>query len=83
MISVVRTNDLRLTITGQNALLNGQARTLEKLDAAKRFVNLRNKADSNDFAKQVHLTKEANTILNTFITGFLQSSFNRIPHLTS
>ena len=37
MISVVKDNDLRLTVPGQSSLLNGQAHTLEKLDSAKRF----------------------------------------------
>jgi len=38
MISVVRTNDLRLTIPGQNALVNGQSGSLEKLDSLKKYV---------------------------------------------
>ena len=38
MISVVKENDLRLTIPGQTALQKGQAHSLEKLDAAKKFV---------------------------------------------
>ena len=38
MISVVRTNDLRLTIPGQNALVNGQSGSLEKLDSVKKYV---------------------------------------------
>jgi replication fork protection complex subunit Tof1/Swi1 len=37
MISVVKDNDLRLTVPGQAALLNGQAQTLEKLDLAKKY----------------------------------------------
>jgi hypothetical protein len=38
MISVVKDNDLRLTVPGQIALQKGQAPTLAKLDSAKRFV---------------------------------------------
>jgi len=37
MISVVKDNDLRLTVPGQTSLLHGQAHTLEKLDSAKKF----------------------------------------------
>jgi hypothetical protein len=38
MISVVKDNDLRLTVPGQIALQKGQTPTLAKLDSAKRFV---------------------------------------------
>jgi hypothetical protein len=38
MISVVKENDLRLTVPGQTALQKGQSHTLAKLDLAKKFV---------------------------------------------
>lgn len=37
MISVVKENDLRLSIPGQTALNKGQSHSLAKLDAAKKF----------------------------------------------
>jgi len=39
MISVVKENELRLTVAGQTTLHKDEAHTLEKLDAAKKFVN--------------------------------------------
>ena len=38
MISVVKDNDLRLTVPGQTALKKDQSHTLEKLDSAKKYV---------------------------------------------
>jgi replication fork protection complex subunit Tof1/Swi1 len=38
MISVVKDNDLRLTVPGQTALQKGQFHSLAKLDSAKKFV---------------------------------------------
>jgi len=40
MISVVKENDLRLSIPGQTALIKGQSHSLAKLDAAKKFHKL-------------------------------------------
>jgi hypothetical protein len=37
MISVVKENELRLSIPGQTALIKGQSYSLAKLDSAKRF----------------------------------------------
>jgi replication fork protection complex subunit Tof1/Swi1 len=37
MISVVKENDLRLTVAGQSTLQKDQSHALEKLDAAKKF----------------------------------------------
>ena len=51
MISVVKDNDLRLTVLGQTPLLNCQAHTLEKLDAAKKFHK------PNRAAEAVYLSK--------------------------
>ena len=45
MISVVKDNDLRLTVPGQTALKKGQCHTLEKLDSAKKFVKLNRPAE--------------------------------------
>jgi replication fork protection complex subunit TIMELESS/Tof1/Swi1 len=38
MISVVKENDLRLTVPGQIALQKRQSHTLAKLDSAKKYV---------------------------------------------
>jgi replication fork protection complex subunit Tof1/Swi1 len=38
MISVVKDNDLRLTVPGQTGLQKGQSQSLQKLDSAKRYV---------------------------------------------
>lgn len=38
MISVVKNNDLRLTVPGQSALNKSPFHTLEKLDSAKKYV---------------------------------------------
>jgi len=38
MISLVKENDLRLTVPGQASICNGQSQTLEKLDSGKKFV---------------------------------------------
>jgi len=37
MISVVKGNDVRLTVAGQTTLQKNQSHTLEKLDAAKKY----------------------------------------------
>lgn len=37
MVSVVKDNDLRLTVAGQSTLQKDQLYTLEKLDAAKKY----------------------------------------------
>jgi replication fork protection complex subunit Tof1/Swi1 len=38
MISVVKNDDLRLTVPGQTAVHKGQFHALEKLDSAKKYV---------------------------------------------
>ena len=38
MISVVKDNNLRLTVHGQAALQKGEIYTLERLDSAKKYV---------------------------------------------
>ena len=38
MISVVKDNDLRLTVPGQTGLQKGQSQSLQKLDSAKKYV---------------------------------------------
>jgi replication fork protection complex subunit Tof1/Swi1 len=89
LISVVKENDLRLSIPGQTALIKGQSHSLAKLDAAKKFhkpnrpvevvrsflVVLANQ--ENDLDKPVQLTNEARVILGRFVTTFLETSFNR------
>lgn len=93
MISVVKDNDLRLTVPGQSSLLNGQARTLEKLDSAKKFHKRSRAAEAvypdvevvlilqNSLDKPVHLTNQAAAVLNTFVASFLETSFNRNIHV--
>jgi S-ribosylhomocysteine lyase LuxS involved in autoinducer biosynthesis len=50
MISVVKPNDLRLTVPGQTSLQKDQAKSLEKLDAAKKFVKRKGKAEIVKFS---------------------------------
>jgi replication fork protection complex subunit Tof1/Swi1 len=45
MISVVKDNDLRLTVPGQTGLQKGQSQTFQKLDSAKRYVKPNGRAE--------------------------------------
>ncbi|PNS17159.1 Phosphatidylinositol 3-kinase tor2 [Sphaceloma murrayae] len=79
MIWVKQADDKLSTLTGQDTIINGDA-TLRKMDSTKQWNRPKHtKRDaqegSSDFAP-VHLDTRARTALKTFISDFLDSSFN-------
>lgn len=80
MIRVMRDDHGYSTVTGQDALKNGQ-KTLSKMDQSKKWnkpkQRVKNEEPAHDrFDMPVALTEYANTHLRAFVEEFLDSSFN-------
>ena len=80
MIRVMRDDHAYSTVTGQDALKNGQ-KTLSKMDQSKKWnkpkQRVKNEEPAYDrFDMPVALSETASTHLRTFIEEFLDSSFN-------
>ncbi|KAK4694485.1 replication fork protection complex subunit TIMELESS/Tof1/Swi1, partial [Lecanoromycetidae sp. Uapishka_2] len=80
MIRVMRDDHGYSTVTGQDALKNGQ-KTLSKMDQSKKWNKPKQKIKNEEpaydrFDMPVALTESANTHLRAFVEEFLDSSFN-------
>ncbi|KAI9764692.1 MAG: Topoisomerase 1-associated factor 1 [Geoglossum simile] len=82
MIWIKRDEDRVSTVSGQDILLD-EARSLDKLDKAKKWNKPRGRRGRgdelslNDFDMPISLTPSANKHLRTFVEDFLDSAFNR------
>jgi S-ribosylhomocysteine lyase LuxS involved in autoinducer biosynthesis len=75
MISVVKDNDLRLTVPGQTALQRGQSHTLEKLDSAKKYVKPNRHAEIVSFSNSKQRLRYRMILTGLFSLPALQERF--------
>ncbi|KAG4306463.1 hypothetical protein PORY_000451 [Pneumocystis oryctolagi] len=79
LISVVTSDNRRLTVASQKAVLRDSENCLSKIDTAKRWKMRKSKISmQDDIDKPVLITYEAIVIISAFINEFLNSSFNSL-----
>ncbi|KAK9457828.1 timeless protein-domain-containing protein [Dipodascopsis uninucleata] len=77
LMSVVVDNEMRYTMSGQQAIQEGSS-SIEILDATKKFLPplRRMKIENDDLEKRISISSEARPFLKQFVYDFLDSSFN-------